>query len=134
MWHLFLETFSNFHKPSGNLLDARSKLCSNPWAAIRGCGGSNPPSRRFGWEPWPTLSRCWGVDMGVELGPGDFLFFRSSPPHFAKPLSPMVSAISHLYAWGMLHNPLGMRCVRARGASAEGSAQRCCGRRERRWA
>ena len=25
--YLFLETFSNFHTPSGNLLDARSELC-----------------------------------------------------------------------------------------------------------
>ena len=62
--------------------------CCETWSL----SPSNPPL----WKPWPTLSRCWGV----ELGPGDFLFFRSWPPHFAKPLSPMVSAISHLSACG----------------------------------
>ena len=70
-----------------------------PPSVVSGCcetwllsPSNNPPLL----EPWPMLSRCWGV----ELGPGDFLFFSSWPPHFAKPLSPMVSAISHLSACG----------------------------------
>ena len=42
--------------------------------------------------PPAPLAQCWGA----ELDPGDFLFFRSSTPHFAYPLGPMLSAISHL--------------------------------------
>ena len=45
-------------------------------------------------QPPASLSRCWGA----ELEPGDFLVFKSNTPHYAYPLSPMVSAITHLYS------------------------------------
>lgn len=47
-------------------------------------------------KPRPALSRCWGA----ELESGDLLVFRSNTVHFAFPLSPMVSAITHFTACG----------------------------------
>ena len=70
------------------------------------------------------IARCWGV----ELEPGDFLFFRSNTPHFAFPLGAQVSAVTHFTDDGVCRAERGERAAlfwpsrrRVRGSGGGGN-------------